>query len=88
MLDTQRNKEIETLELLNRLLEKDRFEEIKSELKLKNIHVRGFYHTSAYRSYYEDVIKEQLWILDGKRRRIESYTQADDLVPVWENTAG
>lgn len=37
------------------------------EMKSRGIKLRGFYHTSSWAPYWQDVLLEQLMIMDGKR---------------------
>eukprot|EP01038_Epipyxis_sp_PR26KG_P014485 gene14485-19446_t len=37
-------------------------------LKSKGIPIRGFYHTSTWKEHWKLIIKEQMFILDGKRK--------------------
>lgn len=50
-----------------RKLEKIRFHEALSAAKQLKYSIRGFYHISLWRKYYEDVIMDQLYLMAGKR---------------------
>lgn len=57
----------EELEMALRHLERSRLNIALTELKLKDIVIAGFYHTSKWKSHWESVITEQLRLLDGSR---------------------
>ena len=45
-----------------------RSSELFARLKREGYHIHGFYHTSTWQEYWKEVVSEQLYILDGRRK--------------------
>ena len=66
------------IELSLRSLEMKRLKSAHDKMKEQKISLTGFYHTSAWRTYWEYVISEQLLILDGRRMKSTEYEIFED----------
>jgi hypothetical protein len=58
------------LESSLRSLEAHRFREAMQNVRAGSYEIKGFYHTSVWRSEWRSVLSEQLGLLDGKREQI------------------
>ena len=62
--------EVKEIELRN--LERIRFRNVTKQLNIQGYSVKGFYHVSKWRKYWNEVMEEQLEILDGRRNTFYS----------------
>lgn len=77
-LQNELGSERSRIELSLRSLEMKRLKSAHDKMKEQKISLTGFYHTSAWRNYWEYVISEQLLLLDGKRMKSTEYEIFED----------
>lgn len=58
---------------LPRTLEKQRWKEAYRSAKSQGYRIKGFYHVSAWRTYWQQIMLDQLNILDGRRPHHTDY---------------
>jgi hypothetical protein len=61
-------KDLYTIESTLAQKEHQRFQQLFKALTNQGYEIHGFYHTSKWRDYWANVIAEQLYLLDGKRK--------------------
>lgn len=61
-------KDLYTIEYTLARLEAKRMVSLASTLASQGYEITGFYHTSKWQNYWSQVIAEQLFLLDGKRK--------------------
>lgn len=59
------------LDIVEQMLAKremSRMDKLLQSLQKQNYEIQGFYHTSTWRGFWKDVVSEQLYLLDGRRK--------------------
>lgn len=56
------------MEVMMMRREMETFSRTLEQMKARNYVIKGFYHTSAWQTFWKEVISEQLLLLDGKRK--------------------